>query len=1234
MANIKKSFNFRNGVQVDEDNLLVTPTGLVGIGTTVPTEALDVVGNVIVSGVTSTTLAQTGILTVTTLHPTEIIGSGVSISSGVITSTGGGGIVTFFGDGQYLENLPTTQFVSSATGIALTSQNCGIGTTNAISTLQVGGDPNTQPKGVGISSYGDVKATGIITASSFVGSFTGNVTGNISGNAPTATLADDAVKLQTPRNIGGVPFDGSANISLPGVNQSGNQNTSGTASNLSGSPSITVSGVDLNGNLDVSGNTTLGNSSSDTLSVNATPTFQTVIEAPAGMNKVPSLYANQGALPSAASYHGMFAHVHATGRGYFAHAGNWLELVNKETTGIVGTGTETYNVGLLGVGVNSPANDIQVRKNGNAEIQVTSETGVAGLTLGRETGVLNTNNAEIRYGANNLGFYSSEQSLDIINHGTGNFNYHLSANDPNAYKGDFNWHRGINNERLMTLTGIGGSIGLGTTLPLYHLDIRGDGGFSSDLRVGNDLTVIGALTVPSINSNVTGNVLGDLDGNVNSTGISTFNNFTAGITTFTTIEASQIGIGTEPYLPLAVNGDPNQRFVVSPTGKVGIKTSETQGMDLLVVGSSSQLILGVGTTEPLSTVDFSIAGQNIPTGNFANKSFMIPPKLNNSQKGSLTGLTGGALIYNTSLNKLEVYNGSAWTALEANSGGGEVNQNAFSNIVVSGQTTVEADAASDTVTFVGGSNMTITTNATGDEITFASSGGGGGSGISNLVEDLTPELGGDLETNGKNILIEDAKQLRFLEEFTNGTNYIGLNAPASLNSIVNYTLPPAYGSSGSFMRINAATGELDFTSTISESSVTGDVTLYGNDINDNEERVVFNKSANELSIGRQITTKINDFKIRIKTVATNATINNYTSYVEQNSLLIENSSFKDMHVQLSAAGKLTIGERDNNQAEVFRVQCSQPSNNTDGLVQLSYVDGDVSSGNTKYLRLATQLTGVRTYGTLVNSGDIIPLTDSTNDLGRNTVKWANVYADTLHGDGSNIITSTWGVTASGNNYRFTGPGNLNGTQNHPKLYLVRGQKYQFDLNVSGHPFRIRISDQGADYTGGVTTVGDTETGVITFDVPMDAPDVLYYQCNQHPTMIGTIDIASPPKQIQTLQGTTTSIADNVYQALNITGYKVYSLFKIATNHDALVRVYVDSASRNADISRSEGQDPNPGIGLIAEARTSGGTVLVTPGAMGFNNDNPQENIIYVGVTNRSGGTQQIQVTLTAIQIGE
>ena len=46
MANIRKSFNLRSGVQVDEDNLLVNSVGNVGLGTTVPTETLDVRGNI------------------------------------------------------------------------------------------------------------------------------------------------------------------------------------------------------------------------------------------------------------------------------------------------------------------------------------------------------------------------------------------------------------------------------------------------------------------------------------------------------------------------------------------------------------------------------------------------------------------------------------------------------------------------------------------------------------------------------------------------------------------------------------------------------------------------------------------------------------------------------------------------------------------------------------------------------------------------------------------------------------------------------------------------------------------------------------------------------------------------------------------------------------------------------------------------------------------------------------
>jgi len=51
--------------------------------------------------------------------------------------------------------------------------------------------------------------------------------------------------------------------------------------------------------------------------------------------KYSNVYSQLSDLPSASTYHGMFAHVHATGAGYFAHAGNWLKLVNEDTSGNV-----------------------------------------------------------------------------------------------------------------------------------------------------------------------------------------------------------------------------------------------------------------------------------------------------------------------------------------------------------------------------------------------------------------------------------------------------------------------------------------------------------------------------------------------------------------------------------------------------------------------------------------------------------------------------------------------------------------------------------------------------------------------------------------------------------------------------------------------------------------------------------------------------------------------------------
>jgi len=58
-----------------------------------------------------------------------------------------------------------------------------------------------------------------------------------------------------------------------------------------------------------------------------------------------NMYAQTSDLPSASTYHGMFAHVHATGKGYFAHGGAWIELANQ--TSLATTTTTAGNANTL-----------------------------------------------------------------------------------------------------------------------------------------------------------------------------------------------------------------------------------------------------------------------------------------------------------------------------------------------------------------------------------------------------------------------------------------------------------------------------------------------------------------------------------------------------------------------------------------------------------------------------------------------------------------------------------------------------------------------------------------------------------------------------------------------------------------------------------------------------------------------------------------------------------------------
>ena len=220
------------------------------------------VGNqlTVVGTTTATSAYYTGIVTASSFSGDGSSLTGIGGTDNIIT----GVAVTI---GGILRVTDTTQSTSSTTGAVIVSGGVGIAKSLHVGgNVTVGGtityeDVTNQDvlglstfrsgvqfglAGVGgtIAANGNTTLAGVVTASSFVGNVTGNLTGQASA-------------LSGSRTIGGVVFDNTGNINLPGVNQSGTQNTSGTAGGLSGTPDITVGAITAS-NVNVSGITTVG----------------------------------------------------------------------------------------------------------------------------------------------------------------------------------------------------------------------------------------------------------------------------------------------------------------------------------------------------------------------------------------------------------------------------------------------------------------------------------------------------------------------------------------------------------------------------------------------------------------------------------------------------------------------------------------------------------------------------------------------------------------------------------------------------------------------------------------------------------------------------------------------------------------------------------------------------------------------------------------------------------------
>ena len=93
------------------------------------------------------------------------------------------------------------------------------------------------------------------------------------------------------------------------------------------------------------------------------------------------------------------------------------------------------------------------------------------------------------------------------------------------------------------------------------------------------------------------------------------------------------------------------------------------------------------------------------------------------------------------------------------------------------------------------------------------------------------------------------------------------------------------------------------------------------------------------------------------------------------------------------------------------------------------------------------------------------------------------------------------------------------------------------------------------------------------------------------------------------------------------------MYKIQTSHAAWVRLYVSAAARTADVSRAQGTDPAYDAGVVTEIITTGSsTVIMAPAVHGFNDESPVTTNIPVAVTNLSGSSATITVTLTLLQV--
>jgi hypothetical protein len=540
-----------------------------------------------------------------------------------------------------------------------------------------------------------------------------------------------------------------------------------------------------------------------------------------------------------------------------------------------------------------------------------------------------------------------------------------------------------------------------------------------------------------------------------------------------------VGIGeTQPTAKLDVNGNANISGTVSFGSTVTfgnddrIRLGDNNEFDIYYSGGRSYIKSGVGQlrVKSASSMLFMYENQDgTQTESYATFSHNGAVSLFYDGDKKLETTNHGAIITGVTTATSFSGSGSSLTGLTGASAG-------------------TYGASNNTPIITVDSNGRITGIAT-----VATAGAGGGGGISNIVEDTTPQLGGNLDLNSKDITGSGDI------DYTGNLKVTGISTITGVAGFSSHVTLPDHAE----IQIgNATGGDLKIYHNGSYSVIadegTGELVISGSRIQ------LMNAARSEKFIDAFQDGAVNIYHnnaLRLKTSGTGVNITddlNVTGISTLNAVRIGDGGDQ-------STNNLFFGA--DNDLKIYHTGIHAFIENSTGNVYLRS-----NSGSSINIEPAAGASGI-----IANAGDSVELyynnSKKFETTGTGAIVTGILTATSFSGDGSSLtgiaVTSqsntqvTYNFGASGNNYVITGPGYSN-TVNNPDLYLVRGQRYRF-INATGssHPLRIQSDTSGTAYTDGVS---GSQSGTQEFNVQHDAPSRLFYQCTIHSGMIGNIYI--------------------------------------------------------------------------------------------------------------------------------